>query len=172
MTTSGTYRLFLAAWPPADIVAQLEQLPRPDEPGVRWTPPQNWHVTLRFIGPAIIDEVRRRLDGVELPAATAQLGPEVRRLGRDGVVVPVTGVDALARAVTEVTRAVGRPPEDRPFRGHLTIARVRRGDDRCSLVGHRFGASFSVDEVVLARSTLSSTGAHYDAVTRWPTGSA
>ncbi|MGI9028634.1 MAG: RNA 2',3'-cyclic phosphodiesterase [Ilumatobacteraceae bacterium] len=167
--SSGTFRLFVAAWPPANVVADLAGLPRTEDPGVRWTPPENWHVTLRFLGPAAVDDVRRRLEAVELPFATARLGPRVRRLGRDGIVVPVAGVDALAATVIAATRDIGRPPDDRPFHGHLTLARLRRSNVRCALVGCSYDASFPIDEVVLARSTLTPSGARYDAVARWPT---
>jgi RNA 2',3'-cyclic 3'-phosphodiesterase len=165
--SSEPARLFIAVWPPPEVVQRLAALPRPDEPDVRWMPAANWHVTLRFLGTARPDDVTPRLEGVDLPAAVARLGPHVERLGRDGVVVPVAGVTELATVVTAATRGVGRPPNDDPFSGHVTLARQRRRGTRCSLVGHPIQATFAVREIVLARSTLSSTGATYDAVATW-----
>ncbi|MGI9051717.1 MAG: RNA 2',3'-cyclic phosphodiesterase [Ilumatobacteraceae bacterium] len=159
-------RLFVAVWPPADVVEQLAALPRLERPGVRWVPRANWHVTLRFIGDAVPEAVRSRLDGVRLPGATAQLGPQVDHLGADAVVVPVEGLGELAGAVVAATPDVGRSPDGRPFRGHVTMARLRRA--RSELVGHPLTGSFDVTEVVLARSTLTSAGARYDHIASWP----
>ena len=43
-------RLFVALWPAEDAIAELRALPRKDQLGVRFVPPENWHVTLRFLG--------------------------------------------------------------------------------------------------------------------------
>ena len=37
-------------WPPPEVVARLAALARPTVEGVRWTTPEQWHVTLRFLG--------------------------------------------------------------------------------------------------------------------------
>jgi RNA 2',3'-cyclic 3'-phosphodiesterase len=169
-TDGETARLFLAVWPPPQIVERLAALPRPNEPGVRWVPPVNWHVTLRFLGSARPRDVHAALDGVVLPAATLVIGPRVGRLGGDGIVVPVAGASDLAAAVGDATRHVGRRPEGRGFRGHITLARLRRRGGECSVLGQPVDGEFGAAEVVLARSTLSASGASYDLVARWPTG--
>jgi len=46
--------------------------------------------------------------------------------GRQILHVPVTGLDALARAVADATVAWGEGADDPLFSGHLTLARVRR----------------------------------------------
>ena len=43
-------RLFVAVVPPADAVAALGRLQHPEHPAIRWSPPSQWHVTLRFLG--------------------------------------------------------------------------------------------------------------------------
>jgi 2'-5' RNA ligase len=68
-------RLFVAIWPPEELLERLADLERPKDPGVKWVPPENLHITLRFLGDADIDEVIERLDDVLLPNATAALGP-------------------------------------------------------------------------------------------------
>jgi 2'-5' RNA ligase len=162
-------RLFIAVWPPAHVLEQLSALPRPDQEGVRWVPPANWHVTLRFLGEAEAADVDNRLDGATLPAATAMFGPEVRRLGRSALVVPVAGLERLAATVTAVTADIGEPPGTRSFNGHLTLARLRPGS-RGDLAGTPIASNCPVAEVVLVRSELSSDGAAYHVVGRWPTG--
>jgi RNA 2',3'-cyclic 3'-phosphodiesterase len=159
-------RLFLAVWPPPAFAEQLAALPRGERRGVKWVAPENWHVTLRFLGEAEPDEVRTRLDGTALPATTATLGPVVQRLGRGLVVVPVGGLDELAAVVETATADVGRQPDDRTFRGHITLARFRPST-RCPLAGSPIHAVDEIDEVVLAESRLSHTGAAYDVIARW-----
>ena len=162
-------RLFIAVWPPASVIEQLDALPRPDQPGVRWVPPSNWHITLRFLGEAEATDVQARLAGASVPAATAMFGPAVRRLGRSALVVPVAGLERLAVVVTAATADIGDPPGTRSFDGHLTLARLRPGS-RGDVAGAPIDAKCPVTEVVLVRSELSSDGATYHVVDRWSTG--
>jgi RNA 2',3'-cyclic 3'-phosphodiesterase len=162
-------RLFVAVWPPPAFAAQLASLPRPEQRGVRWTPPEHWHVTLRFLGEADPEEVGTRLDDAALVSATATLGPVVQRLGRGLVVVPVTGLDQLAGAVADVTSDIGQPIGDRGFRGHVTLARFRPSV-HCPLAGTPVYAVGTIEEIVLAQSRLSPAGATYERVRRWRTG--
>jgi 2'-5' RNA ligase len=160
-------RLFVAVWPDDPTRAALAQLPGPEEIDVRRVPRANWHVTLRFVGEADPNQLLAALDGTELPAATARLGPVVETLGSH-LVVPVSGVDELAGAVREATAGVGERNE-RPFRGHLTLARTKRSA-RSTLVGHPIAAEFTVIEVAVVASTLDPGGARYETIAVFPTG--
>jgi 2'-5' RNA ligase len=131
---------------------------------VRWVPPEQWHLTLRFLGEADEDVAARALEALRATPATAVLGPRVSRLGRDVVCLPVAGLDALAAAVADATAAVGEPP-DRRFSGHLTLARLRRRA-ACGVTGTAFRATFPVDHVALVRSTLDAGGARHEVVRR------
>lgn len=162
-------RLFIAVWPPAHVVDRLASLPRPDEPGVRWVPSTNWHVTVRFVGTADADALAARLDGVDLPAATAEMGPAARPLGSHGLVIPVSGVDELARTVLDATRDIGQLDADRRFRGHLTLARLRRGA-QSTVADTPFDARFMVEQIALVRSDLEPNGARYSTIGTWPVG--
>lgn len=161
-------RLFVAVRPPAPVLARLAELPRPAEPDVRWVAPPQWHVTLRFLGEAEPAPVARALDEVAAASAgrtrpRAELGPRVSLLGRQVICVPVAGLDGLAAAVGRATAALGEPPDPRPFRGHLTLARLgRRG--ACRLAGHAVGARFAVTELELVRSLLGPAGARHEVV--------
>ncbi len=162
-------RLFVAAWPPPPVVALLAALPRPERAGVRWTATEQWHVTLRFLGRAEPEAAAAALDALRAAPAEAELGPAVRRLGRGVLMVPVKGLDELATAVVECTAAVGEPPEDRRFRGHVTLARTTTagiGD----LVGTPVAARFPVTEVTLVASHLGRGPAHYEVLVRVPVG--
>lgn len=160
-------RLFVCAWPPADVVDLLEQLPRPAEDGVRWVAPATWHVTLRFIGDADVEEVAERLGRAALPAATLTLGPAVDLLSDRHLVVPVAGADALASTVRSATAGIGERDPHR-FRGHLTLARADRGAaDR--LTGAPITGRFEVREVALVASDLQAGGPVYSTVAAFDT---
>ncbi len=175
-------RLFLALWPPAEIVEALAALPRPAEAGVRWVEPDHWHITLRFFGEAEPVAVGAAIDAlVEAPIAGAPiadtpiddravevvLGPKVSRLGRAVVCLPARGLDELARRIAAATGDLGQPPDPRPFAGHLTLARLRHRA-ACGLAGAPFSARFPATELTLVASRRGPTGLRYDVIARWP----
>ena len=168
-------RLFVAVWPPAELVDQLAALPRPDVAGVRWTRPDQWHVTLRFLGRVDdVDTVVEALSGVEVAAVEAVAGPAVGRFGQRVLHVPVDGLGPVADAVVGATAALGEPPEERPFNGHVTLARATgRGGrvDLRPLAGGPVAARWIVDELTLVSSDLHPHGARYTVVERFSLGS-
>jgi 2'-5' RNA ligase len=165
-------RLFAAVWPPASLVHELERLPRPAVAGVRWTTPDQWHVTLRFFGsvadPAEAEAALARFSLSE--HATAVAGPAVVRLSKAVLCLPVHGLEALAAAVARVSSEVGEPPEDRPFRGHLTLARARRGADLRPLAGAHLEATWPIEEATLVSSRTHPQGARYTVLARYRLG--
>jgi 2'-5' RNA ligase len=162
-------RLFVAVWPPDDVLDRLHDLERPRDQGVRWLPIENLHITLRFVGDADVDEVADALDHVEFPAATVTLGPAIDVLAERSLVLPVAGVDDLAAVVRSATRGIGSERERRRFVGHLTIARLARRARPSRSAGRLFDASFDVTDVALVASTLTDAGAVYETVASWPT---
>jgi len=170
-------RLFVGLRPPAAVLDALAAVRRPENSALRWTTRDQWHLTLRFLGevddgdvPALTQALERRLAGH--PAVTVTLGPAVEWLGsrRLGVlVVPAAGAEGLAAAVVEGTSGFGGPPEPRPFRGHLTLARVRTGRSvPTGLAGELVRASWAADRVALVRSRLHAEGARYETVVEVP----
>jgi RNA 2',3'-cyclic 3'-phosphodiesterase len=160
-------RLFVAVWPPDDVLDLIAALPRPEVEGLRWTTRDQWHVTLRFFGTVELEAAADSLRGLSAPAASGELGPTTGRFARRVLHVPVAGLEAVANAVVRATKKVGKPPEPRPFAGHLTLARARdrrRGVDLRELVGTPVSATWSVHEVCLVESHLSSKGANYEVV--------
>ena len=118
-------RLFVAVWPSEEALASVAALDRPPLRSVRWTGPEQWHVTLRFLGSVEASEAVDALSSMRHPPVSARLGSATGRFGRAVLHVPVDGLESLAAAVVSVTAEVGRPVEDRPFHGHLTLARSR-----------------------------------------------
>ena len=70
-------RLFIAIWPTEDVASELRALHRKDQRGARFVTPENWHITLRFLGECDPSAVVAAMVGVSLPAATARLAPAV-----------------------------------------------------------------------------------------------
>jgi len=162
--------MFVAVWPTAEVVAALAAMQREDVKGLRWTPAERWHVTLRFLGEVPDEQVaplgRALEDAVEgrLPCR-ATLGPATVRLGRTVLTVPVAGLDPLGEAVIDATRGFGSPPEDRRFVGHVTLARGRGGRPvPAHVAGSLLQAGWDVTEVTLVRSRLGRDGPTYDVV--------
>lgn len=102
-------------------------------PGARWVPPENYHVTLRFIGETprhvaaeldlALAAVRgRRFDLTLAGAATVEKGGRLTGL-RVGVPRNQALDHLQARIETALQRA-GLEPERRRFTPHVTLARL------------------------------------------------
>jgi len=153
-------RLFVGVWPPDEVVDALRSLPRPDEPAVRWSTPEQWHVTLRFLGSVEdVSGVRAALRAITWSSAQVELGPATARLGSSILMLPVRGLDDLANALPF-------PFDHGGFTGHLTVARARgrRGRVPSSLEGIPCSASWRATSFALVRSQTRPTGAVYDDV--------
>ncbi len=159
-------RCFVAVLPPPEVSDVLARLDRPAAPGVRWTHPDQWHVTLRFLGEVDPGEASAALTGLNAEAVVATMGPATIGLGGHTVVIPVSGLDGLAASVVARTALVGEPPEDRPFVGHLTLARLGAPAPPGS-VGIPLAAEFPVGEVCLVASHLLPDGAAYEVLERF-----
>jgi 2'-5' RNA ligase len=161
-------RLFVAVQPPREVLDLVAALDRPRIDGLRWTSRSQWHVTLRFLGWVDdVDVARRALEAVDSAPAETVMGPAVGRFGQRVLHVPVQGLDGLAAEVVRATGAIGRPPEQRPWAGHLTLARVAkdRRVDLSGLAGQPVFARWRVNEVLLMESHLARQGATYETVT-------
>lgn len=152
-------RLFVALWPSADTLKALAEMPRPDVPGVRWTAPERLHTTLRFLGEADEPAAAEALEALRLPAVTVTLGPGVERLGRAVLMIPAEGADGLAAAVAAATGHLGQPPPERPFKGHLTVARFKHRPPPGYAPAVK--ASFEAREIALVR--VEPSGAYANA---------
>lgn len=138
-----TGRVFAAVVPPPEVVAALDdRLADVSIPG-RPVPPPNWHLTLRFIGK--VDEVKYQrwlgeMDSAALPSpfrvTLRGLGAFPRPARATVLWVGVQGdpLGDLATVVDEAAEGAGLGREERPFRPHLTVSRVRPPADVRSLI--------------------------------------
>jgi 2'-5' RNA ligase len=132
-------RLFVALDIPEAVRQNLAAMRR-DYPAVasqlRWVPPQNFHVTLKFIGSvppeklqpiiealrrvSLADRVQLRIRGVAW-GVNAKTGVMLYAIMEDSK--PLT---ALATAIDQQLEHLGFIPENRTFMPHLTLVRASR----------------------------------------------
>ena len=99
---------------------------------LRWSKPENWHITLQFLGSTTSQQyecVVARLREPQQTSVSIGLGTFgiFDRAGVFFVDVRVTPqLLALQKAVTVATAPCGFVPEDRPYHPHITLAR-RKG---------------------------------------------
>jgi 2'-5' RNA ligase len=172
------FRLFVAVDVPDHLVSELLRRLEPVRasiPGARWTRPEGWHVTLKFLGwtpPEAVPEVGAAAGTVA--SSTRRFNTRITRLGafpkpgRAGVLW--AGLDddggAFAQMVKQLDDALATfvEPEKRAFTPHLTLARIappaRVGSDVLDLA---IGSEpFAVHRLTLYRSHLSPKGATYE----------
>jgi 2'-5' RNA ligase len=169
-------RLFVALELPDAVVAALERWAQGcARPGLRILPPASLHVTLAFLGSRPEEEAGAIADAVAACAAPVP-GLALREpawLGRGGALaVDLADQDeACARlqgCVSDALAALGAyEPEQRAFRPHVTVARVRKGArvDRSVPDPPDLGP-FAGTALTLFESHLSPRGASYSPVTR------
>ena len=148
-----------------------------------WTNTDNVHLTLKFLGNISLDQVSRLSEAAT--AATADLGSFQLRVGSTGVFpgrsrpkVLWIGVNDPSRGLAQLHSRLetecavkGFPTEDRAFKPHLTIARLRENRDARKLVDAHLAQSFpevtfDVAELIVFRSELSSHGSNYTVISK------
>jgi 2'-5' RNA ligase len=149
-------------------------------PRARWVPPENWHVTVKFMGrtwPRLahwVEEACREAASTIRPFRTSLTemgvfpGPTRARVLWVGLKDPDGSLTALARALDE-RLAEEFPPEKRPFHAHLTVARFNPPQPFREAIEDLKATTvdtqpFPVRSLVLYRSHLSPRGARYEAV--------
>lgn len=177
-------RLFTGIEIPAPLADRLSFL-RGGLPGARWIDPENYHLTLRFIGDVdmhIADEVAAELARVRRQSFTLRLG-DVGALGTKrphAIVVRAEPSPALLELQAEherIMQRIGLVPETRKYTPHLTLARLRgaSGQDIATYLSLRGGfsaESFPVERFVLFSSRNSTGGGPYLIEEEYPLGGA
>jgi 2'-5' RNA ligase len=151
---------------------------------IQWSPPDNLHITTKFIGEwpdDRVDEVRRAL--AEIPPAGA-MKIAVRGLGwfpnPHSPRVLFAGVDApqelhdLHAAADSQLAAIGVKAESKPYHPHLTLARIKSASGlaplRQAIAGlpsADFGV-FTAAKHLLYRSKLTPSGSQYSVIAEFP----
>jgi 2'-5' RNA ligase len=168
--------------------ATTESVARASGVRLRAVDPALMHLTLRFLGdvpdaavPQLVEALAGTVPPVDValelaPAGT--FGPPARtQVVWLGVGGELDALQALAARVETAVRAAGLPPEDRPLRAHLTLARLGRQLDAAERRAvaeavHHLEAppplTFRAREAVLVRSYLGNPQPRYEVIARFP----
>jgi 2'-5' RNA ligase len=185
---SEEWRTFCAIELSDEVRVQLQEHMRrlreavPDA-SASWSRPENVHLTLKFFGNIPTQDVTR------ISAAAARVAEQFSsfqiRIGGTGVFprrsrpqVLWVGVEDSSNSLSDLQQSLeeefareGFAKEDRGFRPHLTIARLRRPEDARQLAEAHIQTKFSfievpVNEFVLFRSELSPKGSRYTTISK------
>jgi len=144
-------------------------------PKFRWTPPENLHLTIRFLGHLELATAHRIAGRVEASAPRAfamqlgELGAFKRgRLARVlwvGLSLGATEASELAASVEAECVREGLAAEARPYAAHMTIARSRRpeGAPMPAAVPPEL-PPWRAGELILYRSHLGRGGPAYEVI--------
>jgi 2'-5' RNA ligase len=167
-------RLFVALPIPEQLRLRLTGL-RGQIPGARWVPPENMHLTLRFIGELDehraedVHETLERVAGDPLEIALAGVGHFESRGQVRALWAGVVRNDALMRFQSRIEIAcqrAGLAPEGRRYHPHVTLARCRDTSLArvAPFIAEHAGFSappFEATSVVLYSSMLGRSGPVY-----------
>ena len=192
MSNDKTIRAFLAIAPPAEILSEIGRIQnrlRPSCPfDIRWLKPEGIHLTLKFFGQISADDVAALAGVVEkhssvltpLQLVVKKLGvfpswqrPRILWIGLTGETATLA---ALQKCLERDWEECGFAREDRSFRPHMTIGRIK--SSRLSGEPAEFMAqteessagSFRATGLTLFQSVLTPQGADYTPLARFPFG--
>jgi RNA 2',3'-cyclic 3'-phosphodiesterase len=129
--------------------------------GVKWTRPESWHVTLKFLGETRkIDEIKRELSLVRMPAfelSVRQTGfftPRSPRVFWAGI-HSSAALPALALEIDTALSPLGFEREEQEYAPHITVARFGSGRPRGSAKDRRQPKMYSLKHLLDARPELA-----------------
>ncbi len=174
-------RLFVAIELSERVLERLESLCH-GVPGARWTPIENMHLTLRFIGEVDEDDagdIDHALAGVRAPGFDLvferldSFGSKERARSIWAGVTANPALDHLQGKIESALVRAGLPPEGRKFVPHVTLARLKsarpaRIADYLTDHGIIACESVKVRAFTLFSSFLSHSGAIHTAEAVYP----
>lgn len=153
------------------------------EAAASWSRADNIHLTVKFFGnvnpaqvPAISAAAERAVQdfsAIQIAAGGTGVFPKPSRpqVLWIGIHDRSSALAKLQQRLEDEFACEGFPKENRAFKPHLTIARVRQHHDASRLAQTHLETKFSavelkLDELVLLRSELSPKGSRYTALSR------
>lgn len=150
---------------------------------INWSPPENLHITTKFIGEwpdTDIGKVKDQLAELPKPGAlkitVGGLGwypnPHHPRIFFAGVIAPE--LSAFAQATDQVLASIGVKQESKPYNPHLTLARIKADSDLSALRRAIAGlpstdfGTFIATKHLLYRSQTGPKGSVYSVEAEFP----
>jgi RNA 2',3'-cyclic 3'-phosphodiesterase len=175
-------RLFTGLEIPASVGQSLAIM-RGGLPGARWIDPENYHLTLRFIGDiddalardiaGLLGRVQRDAFELRLDGLTSFGGRKPRALVAAAAQVPQ--LMELQAEHERLLQRLGLEPEGRKYTPHVTLARLRDSSSHqvaeyLAARGHYRSMYFTVSRFVLFSSRSSVGGGPYVVEADYPLG--
>lgn len=146
---------------------------------VKWVEPKNMHLTARFLGETPDNQLDQLIKvvttaggkGSVIQTVIQQIGgfpnlhrPRVIWAGMD---TEVNKLILIAAEIEKMVQRLGFPPENKPFKPHLTLGRVREGAKIGNSLDFLMRYQFTpipvrFDRLALVKSTLTLRGPIYD----------
>ncbi|MCH7761053.1 RNA 2',3'-cyclic phosphodiesterase [candidate division TA06 bacterium] len=152
-------------------------------PSIKWVREENIHLTLKFLGELIEEQVQKVIRGVEETVETSvpfsisleSIGafPSWKRANVIwvGVERGKEEVTRLQRGIEESLMKLQFKKEENPFSPHITIGRVKRGARIFDPTNLEFSTEpFLMKEISVMKSTLTPSGPIYDRLRAIPLG--
>ncbi|MEQ8350158.1 MAG: RNA 2',3'-cyclic phosphodiesterase [Leptospiraceae bacterium] len=170
-------RTFIALTIPDHVIQRLGGL-QTGLPDVRWTPPDQMHITLKFLGEvsddsledlsSLLEEMRFTAPGIRIAGLgyfAQRKSPPVLWAGLE----PEDPIQEIHRVIESSTGKLGFAKEKRNYRPHITLGRLRRSNPRRLQeyleLHHLFNTEdFFCQELVLFTSRLTPDGALHEPV--------
>ncbi len=148
---------------------------------IRWTKPENIHITLKFIGEIreeLVDRIIKNvmdqppyLGSFDLEISGAGVFPNIKRprIYWIGITSGQKQLSRLASDLEDRLEPLGIAREKRPFKPHITIGRAKKGSPVSGLKENIESEvlsplSFHVDRIHLMKSVLKPSGAEYSSL--------
>lgn len=146
---------------------------------IRWTTESNIHITMRFLGDLRLEQIQQIETGLRnllenqsafvVTITTPQPFPGIKRARMLATLVHKNQeLQLIAEAIEKLAVEAGVAPEERPFRGHITVGRFRKPVKGLEgLLANTDTMIMPIDNVVLFRSELKPTGAEYTEIAKF-----
>ena len=149
-----------------------------------WVPPENYHLTVRFLGEVQEERVPELLElgknaageaqpfGVKLEVLGGFPQPKAARVLWVGPKAEPPEFRELCRRVEEGLRSLGFPPEKKEPVAHVTLARFKNPKDLRVLLARPLPPipEAKIEGLTLMRSELRPEGAKYTPLATWKFG--
>ena len=184
-------RVFLAIEIPKELkesISELQKFLKKSNADANWVPAENFHYNLKFFGWTTEDEIKKLISITEKTASKAKSfeieikgtggfpslnSPRVLWLGMSK---GTNQIKELAEKLDLEYSKIGIPKEEREFKAHLTLCRIKSNDNKKALVDkakqkqHINIGTFKAEELVLFSSKLTRKGPIYEPIKRFRLG--
>jgi 2'-5' RNA ligase len=182
MQTTRTFIAVEVGSPAREVMLRLIKQLSSELAGVRWTQPDQLHLTLKFLGdidnrelPEICNQMRAACAGVEaFHVALTGLGafpknkpPRVLWVGIDEGATPLA---LLHQRLDLSLSQIGAPVENRAYSPHMTLGRINRGADQEQIAARLARdtatpfSQFDVSELLLIASVRERNRMSYETI--------